>query len=277
VDIDLLTIGEASTGSFLKLSKSDSLYNALKELRKQKTDRALIYDGDTLVGIITKKDVVRKIPIAKSKYKRIPISQLHLSSIMSSPAITLPHDASVLKAARIMLEKNISSIPVTKNSHVTALFTKWNIASLMVESTVLVKDIATYPVKVISKYSSIIFARRLIIDEGISTLPVVDDRNNLVGILTVDELTDALVDLINILAEGGSKEGLRRIGVGEIMRPLLPKVRSDDTVGKAASLILSEGVRGVIVVDESDNISGIITLTDLTKSFAGRTSTSLKK
>ncbi len=274
MDMDLLTIGEVSTRSFLKLSKNDSLYNALKELRKQKTDRALIYDDDSLIGIITKKDVVRKIPIAKSKYKRIPISQLHLSSIMSSPVITLPHNALVLKAARIMLEKNISSIPVIKDSQVTALFTKWNIANLMVESTVLVKDIATYPVKVISKYSSIIYARRLIIDEGISTLPVIDDRNNLVGILTVDELTDALVDLINILAEGGSKEGLRHIGVGEIMRPFLPKVRNDDTVGKAASLILSEGVRGVVVVDESDKISGIITLTDLTKFFAGKTSTS---
>ena len=274
MDIDFLTVGEVGTKSVLKLGKNDTIYNALKELRKRKTDRALIYEGENLVGIVTKKDVIRKIPLTKSKFKRLPITQLHLSSIMSSPVFTLPHNASVLKAARIMLEKNISSIPVIRGPQVIALFTKWDIANLLVKSRVPVRDIATYPVKVISKYSSIIHARRLIIDEGISTLPVIDDRNNLVGILTIDELTDALVDLINILAEGGSKEGLKHISVSEVMRPFIPRIKNDEMVGKAAVLVLEEDVRGVVVVDENNKVNGIVTLTDLTRFFAEKVSIS---
>jgi len=274
VDVGFLTVGEAGTKKVLKLSKNDSIYNALKELRKYKTDRALIYEGGELVGIVTKKDVVKKIPLSKSKFRRLPVTQLHLSSIMASPVLTLQHGASVLKAARIMLEKNISSIPVTKKAEVTALFTKWDIAKLLVKSELPAQSIATYPVKTINKFSSIIHARRLIIDEGISTLPVVDENNSLVGILTIDELTDALADLINILAEGGSKESLRHVSVSEVMRPLVPSVCSDEVVGRVATLMLSEDVRGVVLVDEVGKINGIVTLTDLTRLLAEKASLS---
>ena len=263
MEIDLITISEAGTKDFLRVHKNDSLYNLIKALRKSEADRAVVYGEHGAEGMVTLKDIVSKIGSTKSM--RMPVSTLHVSSVMSYPLIKLPYDTSVAKAARVMLENNISSIPAEKEGDITALFSKWDIARLLREDNTPITEIMTSSVTKVSETDSLIMVRRLMIDNGLSTLPVVNPSNNeVVGIVTLTELVNTLVDIVDEFADSGDKDFLRRVRVGDIMRPLVPAVSPSESVGRAARLMIEKNIRGVLIMEENV-IRGIVTLTDLTR------------
>jgi len=263
MEIDLITISEAGTNDFLRVHKNDSLYNLIKALRKNEVDRAVVYGERGAEGMVTLKDIVSKV--GSTRNVRIPVSTLHVSSVMSYPLIKLPYDTSVAKAARVMLENNISSVPAEKEEEIVALFSKWDIAKLLREDTTQITEIMTSSVTKVSETDSLIMVRRLMIDNGLSTLPVVNPSNNeVVGIITLTELVNTLVDIIDEFADSGGKDFLKRVRVGDIMRPLVPAVSPSESVGKAAELMVGKNLRGVLIMEEN-KVKGIVTLTDLTR------------
>ena len=263
MEIDLITISEAGDKDFLRVHKNDSLYNLVKVLRKNDADRAVVYGERGAEGMVTLKDIVSKV--GSSRSARMPISTLHVSSAMSYPLIKLPYDTSVAKAARVMLENNISSVPAEREGEVVALFSKWDIARLLRGDSTPVTEIMTSSVTRVSETDSLIMVRRLMIDNGFSTLPVVNPSSGeVVGIITLTELVNTLVDIINEFADSGDKDFLKRVRVGDIMRPLVPAVSPSESVGKVAELMVGKNIRGVLIMEEN-RIKGIVTLTDLTR------------
>ena len=263
MEIDLITIMEVGAKDFLRVHKNDSLYNLIRALRKSGADRAVVYGEGGAEGMVTLKDIVSKIGSARSV--RMPVSTLHVSSVMSYPLIKLPHDTSVAKAARVMLENGISSVPAEKEGEVVALFSKWDIARLLREDNTSITEIMTSSVTRVSEIDSLIMVRRLMIDKGLSTLPVINPTSNeVVGIVTLTELMNTLVDIIDEFADSGGRDFLRRVRVGDIMRPLIPAVNPSESIGKAAELMVEKNIRGVLIMEEN-RVRGIVTLTDLTR------------
>lgn len=263
MSFDLLTIGELGSKDFLKVNKNDSLHNVIKVMEKEGVDRALVFSDDRAEGIITKKDILSRI--ATTKRKRLPVSSLHVSSVMTYPLIVLPHDSLIPKAARVMLEKGISSIPAEESGTIVALFSKWDLAKAMTKDPTPLQEVMSRNVIKVYETDSLILARKLMIEEGLSTLPVMNNAGKVIGVLTISELLDTLVELLDVLAETGARDALRRVSVGEIMRPLIPALGPTDAVGMAAALMLEKEIRGILVVSEGGEVEGIVTLTDLTK------------
>lgn len=259
----LLLVREVASKDFLKVSKNESLVGLIKEMSKRGTDRALIYREGLPEGIVTKKDIVTKV--ATSRARRYPVSVLHVSSVMNSPLVTVRGEALLSKAANIMIEKNISSLPVTEGRYVTALLTKWDIARALSRTPVALSEIMTQGVTTIKDTNSILIARKLMVEEGYSSLPVTNDEGRVVGIVTLDEILDALVNLMDVVSDSGSKTSLKNVTVRDIMRPLIPALSAEDTIGTATSLMLEKHVRAVLVMSREGLIKGIVTLTDLTR------------
>jgi len=261
--LDLTTIGEAGSKDFIRVNKNDSLHNLIREMWRRGKDRALVYSDDVPEGIVTQKDVIARV--ASSRSYRSPTSTIHVASVMTYPLIKLPEGTSVVKAARVMLERGISSIPAEKGGDVVALFSKWDLARMLVDSEEPVTTVMTARVVFVNDSDSLPHVRRLMIDQGISVLPVVNpEKNCVVGVITPTELMNALVEAVDKLSEGGLKDFLKRVTAGDMMRPLIPAVAPDDSVGKASNLIVEKSVRGVLVMEEG-SVIGIVTLTDLTK------------
>lgn len=263
VFIQLASLYEIATKDFPRINKNDSLYNAIKIMNKHGIDRVLVYDDEKAVGIITRKDIISRL--ANTRRKRFPPSTLHVSSVMSYPLIIMPANVLLSKAARVMIDKNISSIPGSEGDEIVALLTKWDIAKALKEDTTPLEQIMTSSVTTIYETDSLIQARRLMLDEGLSSLPVVSNEGKLVGIFTVEELCKALIELIDALSESGSRNALRRISVGEVMRPWVPALYPTDAVGMAAALMIDKECRAVAVISEGGSLVGIVTLTDLVK------------
>ena len=263
MSLDFVTIGELGTKDFLRVNKNDSISGVIKEMSKEGVDRALVYSDDEPEGIVTKKDIVSRV--GSSRRRRIPPSSLHVSSFMSFPLLILPEDILISKAARVMLDAGISSIPAHRSREVISLFSKWDIAKVLIKEASPIEDIMSRKVVWIMEDDSLIKARKLMVEEGLSTLPVMNADGKVIGIVTVTELMDALIEILDVLAESGARNALKRIRVGEIMRPLIPSLRPDDTIGMAAALMIEKSIRGVLVMNEEGGLEGLVTLTDLTR------------
>jgi len=266
VDITLVTVKEIASKEFLKVSKNESLANVVKSMEKFKTDRAIVYSNLTPEGILTKKDIITRVATTKSR--RYPISALHASSVMTSPLYTTQPNVTLPKAARVMVEKNFSCLPIIEGDEVTGMLTKWDIAKILTTNSRPLSQIMTTDVTIVRDTDSLIMARKLMIDEGFSSLPVVNLEGKIVGMLTLDELLNALVELLDIIAEAGAKDALKRIAVRDVMRPIAPMLKSDDAIGTAAALMLEKNIRAVLITSNEGLLKGIATLTDLTKYVA---------
>ena len=258
--LDLITVGELGRKEFPRVSKNDSLEGLLRVLERFGSDRAIVYSDDVPEGIVTKKDVISKA--ASSRRKLFPLSVLHVSSVMSSPLTTLPAQTPASKAARVMLEKGISSIPASEEGDITALLTKWEIVRTLEGDTTGLREVMSPGVRKLRESDSLILARKVVLEEGLSIVPVVGREGVLLGVITADELLKALVELIDLLSEGGAHNALSGVSVGEIMRPYAPLLNEDSTVGEAVRLMEGKGVKGVFVEGEG-SLLGVVTLTDL--------------
>jgi len=260
LDPDLISIGELSRRDYLKVSKSYTLEELIKTLLKEGDDRALIFDGRRLEGIVTIKDILSEV--ASNRRRRIPLTTLHASSVMSSPVIMLPQTASVLKAARVMIDKDISSVAVGNKEGEIGLFTKWEIAEILRNDETPIRTMIRAPPKVLKETDSLIRARKVILKDN-PVVPVVSSEGRFIGILTPEVVLKALAELVDLLSEYGAKDSLSKVTVGEILRPLIPLINPSQSVGEAASLMIDKRVKAVLVFD-GEGLIGCVTLTDLT-------------
>jgi|Deesub1362A_J573_1020465.scaffolds.fasta_scaffold00192_44 signal-transduction protein with cAMP-binding, CBS, and nucleotidyltransferase domain len=82
--------------------------------------KCLLVTRDSLpVGIITEGSILRKVVARKLNPDKVKVSE-----VMSSPLITIEEDASLYEATRLMLEKNIKQVYVTKDGEVVGLVTQ---------------------------------------------------------------------------------------------------------------------------------------------------------
>jgi len=118
-------------------------------------------------------------------------------------------------------------------------------------SRILVREIMSTPVEVIDANASIREAAKRMSEKGIGSLLVVDG-NSLVGIVTERDLVRAIAEGIDLDAP-----------VKNIMTEDVYAISPDTSVLKAMEMMRMHGVRHLPVVDDEDNLLGIVSLRDL--------------
>jgi len=120
-----------------------------------------------------------------------------VKGIMTAPVITTDIDSSVQEAARLMTEKRIGSIVVTKEGKPVGIATERDILQRVVAkgldaSTVKMKMIMSQPLITINEEMPILQAIRTMEKNKVRRLLIVKN-NKLVGIATQRDLLRALV------------------------------------------------------------------------------------
>lgn len=262
------TLIEIGRKDFMKINKNDTLYNLIRELFRRGEDRAVVFHDDKPVGIVTLTDIALKVAVTKSK--RVPTTTLHVSAVMSSPLITLPQNSPVTKAARVMIEKGISSIPALDEAgEVSALVTKWEVVSMLEGEEAEITLAPTSVVREVMETDSVLMVRRMIMDEGIQQVLVRNLEGKPVGIVTSYEIAKLLAELIDYAAEYGPKDYLREVRVGEIMRPYVPTKPLNSTISDVVKLMLEKRVKAVYLIEESE-IRASATLNNLVRYFVSK-------
>lgn len=115
--------------------------------------------------------------------------------------------------------------------------------------SVPVSRIMNRAVTVVRPWESIFRARIVIVERGVKTLPVVDEEDHVVGVVSIIDL------FTRDLVEFGT--------VSSIMTGEVATIRADLPVAELVPLMTTAGYKDVPVVDADDRIVGILTRGDL--------------
>ncbi len=136
-----------------------------------------------------------------------------------------------------------------------------NLGSIMAEfsekTDLLAANIMTTPVTTVKKESSVLDAKRVIDNTGLTGLPVVDEENHAIGMVTKKDLERAI------------KSGIDDLSL--VMSIPVITVKSNEQVQKVGELMAIHDVGRIVVVDEAQRVIGIITRRDLIRAIVSTT------
>jgi CBS domain-containing protein len=112
---------------------------------------------------------------------------------------------------------------------------------------------ATRPAVTTSPGTTLRAVMRLLWEEGVGAATVVDDHHRVIGIVSER-------DLVGLLAQGGD---LDTGTVEQAMTRAVASARSDDRLLDVALLMVDAEVRHVPVLDENDEMVGMVSIRDV--------------
>jgi len=119
------------------ISPEDSFHDAMHELRKLNVRHLPVIEKDRLVGIVVEKDLLSNQPSPATTLSIHEIysllETLRVRQMMSHPVITVEGDCPLEEAARIMVEKKISCLPVMDGEKLVGIITETDVFEALVE------------------------------------------------------------------------------------------------------------------------------------------------
>ena len=121
------------------------------------------------------------------------LSDKIVDDIMMEEVVTIRENADVQDAAKLMLEKHVTHIPVVTDDYkLIGIVTSWDLSKSIATSSNHLKDIMTTTVKYCNAEDTIEEIARKMRKFDISCLPVVDEDMKVLGMITTDQISNLL-------------------------------------------------------------------------------------
>lgn len=171
--------------TFTRITPDTTIIDAAKTMISKKT-RLLVFENNNLVGIITASDLVR----AFRKTGRNP----SLEGIITMKVIKLPYDDTIFSACKLMHERRIGSVVVTKNNVGHGIFTERDLlVKVLLKGVVLEEKVGDYcssPLITSLLGIGANDAATIMADNKIKRLPILKS-GKLVAMVTARDLVEA--------------------------------------------------------------------------------------
>ena len=115
-------ISEVMNHNIALIQADASVAEAAKVMTAQKTSCIVAIDGDDAAGVLTEKDMLRRVVALKRDPARITMRE-----VMSSPVISIPANCSVFSAGKMMEEMNVRRLAVMENRRLCGVVTQTDI------------------------------------------------------------------------------------------------------------------------------------------------------
>ncbi len=255
-----MKVKEIMRTDVVTIDKNQSVEDAFRTLHKKKVTRLPVVSDKKLVGVVTLKDLLRVL--GSSKNTRSP-AHIHINNAMSSELYVLNQDQDILNAVNLMLDNNISGLPVLNGDKLVGLLTETDLLHKCADSKTTISEVMTSNPVSISPTQRLIHARKLILENGLSRIPVVDS-GKLLGMVNESIVAEAMDAFRKVVPGKYQHARLNRLLVEDVMSQDLTALSADTTVGEAAKLFLERKLSGVPIL-EKETLVGIVTKSDLIK------------
>jgi CBS domain-containing protein len=256
-----MKVEKIMTKNLITISASEPVRNALRLMEKRKISRLLVRKDKKIVGIVTERDLARRL--GSEKERKLSDAHIHVSSCYTDKLITVGKDAEIKEVAEKMLENGISSVVVTDGEAVVGIVTKTDLIKVLKGCKEPLENVMRRELRRIEKGSRVLEARKMMLHYGIKRLLVVE-KGRLVGILTESDIAKALGTFRKVAEGKHWDEKMRKILVEDVMSSPVITLKPKDTIGKCVKVMLKNDISGVPIV-EDEEIKGIVTKTDLVR------------
>ena len=259
-----MDIADIATSEYIEIDVDERL-GKVQSIFERENPKGLIVTRDgEYAGVIGERDLVRS---------RIEDDTKADVLMRSAPRVDRTED--VREVARVLVEGGTKVAPVYEGNALWGIVTADAILDAVLDSldALTVEQIQTDDVITIGEKSHVGQAINHLREHGVSRLPVVDDTDLLVGILTTHDIVDFVVRDADRQGRGDRRGDLDRmldLPVYDLMTdPVLTTVGSE-TVENAVRQMLDSDVSGLVVTpsgDDGDDVSGVLTKTDVLRAL----------
>ena len=266
------------------VSPDENVARARNLMLRHKIGRLVIVENNKPIGIVTKKDITRRLNQAEPQWRRRPIDDIPVRKVMTESMITIFPDATPRQLAEIMSENNIGGLPVVNNKEdVIGIVTKWDLIRYFseLELDLKVKDLNIDPALTVHRHHTISHIIHELQSNSIDRAIVLEDNDMPVGIITNSNLTfTEMKDKTGGLPQKVIKMTRKESAAGrkqnryidevplvaeDIMSSPIISVNGEDLATYAAGLMVQERINGVSVI--GNGVMGILTGENIIKTI----------
>ena len=279
-----MKIREIMSSPVYVVSPEETVARARNLMLRHKIGRLVLIENNKPIGIVTKKDISRRLNQAEPQWRRRPIDSIPIKQVMTGSLITIYPDATPKQLAELMVENNISGLPVVNNKNeVIGIVTKWDMIRYFSELPleIKVKDMKIEPAITIHRHHTISHIIHELDANSSDRAVVFEDNDKPVGIITSSNLTftemkgktgdlpHKVIKMTRKESYAGKKQNryIREVPLvaEDIMSSPLICVNIDDMVTYAAGIMVKEKINGVPVI--GNGVMGILTGDNIVKAI----------
>ena len=258
-----MKIKEIMTKEVIYVDKDEDLKHVLDLMKKHNITKIPVVEDKKLVGIVTDSLIAYKL--GSIRKRDISTSRMHASSVTEKEIDIISPDIDVKKILKMVGKPGPTMLPVVEKDKLVGVVTKADLLFL-VDSKKPLNTIMQRDIHAVSPEDRIVHARRVMIDENVARLPVVD-QGKLFGIISDIEIAFAFAKLKKSYSLGRQKHKLDELTVKTVMKsPVLWTTRTVSAI-EAAKIMMKYHIGSLPVIDD-DSLVGIVTRTDLLKTVS---------
>ncbi|MBQ8643256.1 MAG: CBS domain-containing protein [Candidatus Methanomethylophilaceae archaeon] len=254
--IDGISIDEVTSTEFPTVSSDDRISDALAVMKQRNYQDLPVVDGGEFVGMVSYASILRKKSVTlDAKVKNLV---RNTSTVSKGDEIT--------KIAEMMVSTNCRQLPVVNGKKIVGIIERNKLVEIVRGIKALheikVWEIMTNPVESVKVNDLMDDALEIMIREDYRTIPVINDANNVVGIVGMREIIDNNWKKDNKTIGDLEKSARSQITV-ESIATMAPKTIDWDSDIFEAVDIMVENHFSTLPVLEGKELVGIMTEYDV--------------
>jgi CBS domain-containing protein len=173
------------------VERNEPIQRARNLMFKYGIGRLPVLDNGKLVGIVTKYDITNRLYQAAPEWRRRPIDKVPIQVVMTEKPITIFPDATMPQAAVLMIENDISGLPVEREGEIVGMITSRDMVKYFAEQDIkaTVGDMMSKNLLNVHRHHTIGHVLEEMNVQGVSRALVYEDNTTPVGIVTRSGLT----------------------------------------------------------------------------------------
>ncbi len=277
-----MNVNEVMNDEVILIQENEQVNHARNLMLKHGLSRVIVVDReDNPIGIVTERDLIRRLRGNGPAWKRRPIDTIAIRRVMSNSLVTIDPQSNVKDAVETMLRNKISSIPVVDEEGLAGIVTKTDLMNLYAskfQNRWKISDLMTKDVVTVNENHTLSHVVTIMDENNVDGVVVMFD-SDIAGIITPANISFAQVDdpetgvniekvyFIRQSPEGEDKRKVKELMLtaGDIMTEDVITISADVDSSEAAKLMYDNELSHIPVVDEDENLVGIITRTDIIK------------
>ena len=259
--IDGISVEKVMTAEFPTVSSDDRISDALSVMRETKYQDIPVVDNGEFMGMVSYASILRK--------KSVTLDAKVKNFIRQLPSVT--SDMQITKIAEMMVSNNCRQLPVVNGKKIIGIVRRTMLLDIVRDIKALkeikVWEIMSNPVESVRANDLMDDALDLMIREDYRTIPVVNDTNNVIGIVGMREIIDNNWKKDNKTIGDLEKSSRSQITVESIALTSVKTIAWDSDIAEAVDEMREYCISTIPVVEGKDLV-GVLTEYDIIELLA---------